>query len=43
MLTAAGFDARRLQLAWLKPDEPEDFAVALTSFMADIEKLGPTV
>jgi heterodisulfide reductase subunit A len=43
MLTAAGFDARRVQLAWLKPDEPEDFAVALTSFMADIEKLGPTV
>jgi len=43
IFTAAGFDARRLQLAWLKPDEPEDFVTALTSFMADIEKLSPTV
>jgi heterodisulfide reductase subunit A len=42
MLTAAGFDARRLQLAWLKPDEPEDFMTAITDFAADIEKLGPT-
>ena len=43
MLTAAGFDARRLQLAWLKPDEPEDFVTAINTFTADIEKLGPTV
>jgi heterodisulfide reductase subunit A len=43
MLTAAGFDARRLQLAWLKPDEPEDFVTAITTFTASIEKLGPMV
>ena len=43
MLTTAGFDARRLQLAWLKPDEPEEFVTAITTFAADIEKLGPTV
>jgi heterodisulfide reductase subunit A len=41
MLTSAGFDARRLQLAWLKPDEPEDFVMAITTFVTDIEKLGP--
>jgi heterodisulfide reductase subunit A len=41
MLTAAGFDARRLQLAWLKPDEPEEFVTAITDFTATIEKLGP--
>ncbi len=41
MLTAAGFDARRLQLTWLKPDEPEDFVTAITAFTASIEKLGP--
>jgi heterodisulfide reductase subunit A len=43
MLTAAGFDARRLQLAWLKPDEPEQFVTAITDFTASIEKLGPTL
>ena len=43
ILTAAGFDARRLQLAWLKPDEPEDFVTAITTFAAEVEKLGPTV
>ena len=43
MLTAAGFDARRLQLAWLKPDEPEEFVRAITDFTASIEKLCPTV
>jgi heterodisulfide reductase subunit A len=43
MLTAAGFDARRLQLAWLKPDEPEEFVTAITDFTASIEKLGPAV
>jgi heterodisulfide reductase subunit A len=40
MLTAAGFDARRLRLAWLKPDEPDEFVTAITTFAADIEKLG---
>ena len=43
MLTAAGFDARRVQLAWLKPDEPEEFVTAITTFAADIEKLGLAV
>ncbi len=43
MLTTAGFDARRLQLAWLKPDEPEEFVTAITTFTADIEKLGMAV
>jgi heterodisulfide reductase subunit A len=43
MLTTAGFDARRLQLAWLKPDEPEEFVTAITTFIADIEKLGSMV
>jgi heterodisulfide reductase subunit A len=42
-LIAAGFDARRLQLAWLKPDEPEEFVTAITDFTASIEKLGPAV
>lgn len=42
MLNAAGFDARRVQLAWLKPDEPEEFVTAITDFTASIEKLGPT-
>jgi len=41
MLTAARFDARRVHLAWLKPDEPEDFVTAITDFTAGIEKLGP--
>jgi heterodisulfide reductase subunit A len=39
MLAAAGFDARRLQLAWLKPDEPEEFVTAITDFTASIEQL----
>jgi heterodisulfide reductase subunit A len=43
LLTAAGFDARRLQLAWLKPDEPEEFVTAITTFITDVEKLGPAV
>jgi len=43
MLTAAGFDARRLQLAWLKPDEPEEFVTAITTFAAEVEKLGSMV
>jgi heterodisulfide reductase subunit A len=43
MLTAAGFDARRVQLAWLKPDEPEDFVTAITTFAAEVEKLGSMV
>jgi heterodisulfide reductase subunit A len=42
MLAAAGFDARRLQLAWLKPDEPEEFVTAITDFTASIEQLGLT-
>jgi heterodisulfide reductase subunit A len=42
MLTSAGFDARRLQLAWLKPDEPEEFVTAITDFTSSIEKLGMT-
>jgi len=43
MLNSAGFDARRLQLVWLKPDEPEEFVTAITDFAADIEKLGLAV
>jgi heterodisulfide reductase subunit A len=43
MLTAAGFDGRRVQLAWLKPDEPEDFVTAITTFAAEVEKLGSMV
>jgi coenzyme F420-reducing hydrogenase delta subunit len=43
MLTAAGFDARRVQLTWLKPDEPEEFVAAITDFKYSIEKLGPTL
>ncbi|MFB0538359.1 MAG: hydrogenase iron-sulfur subunit, partial [Anaerolineae bacterium] len=43
MLTAAGFEAQRLQLAWLKPDEPEEFVAVIITFAADIEKLGSTV
>ncbi len=42
MLTASGFDARRLQLAWLKPDEPEEFVTAITDFTTSLEKLRPT-
>jgi len=42
MLSVVGFDARRVQLAWLKPDEPEEFVTAITTFTASIEKLGPT-
>jgi len=42
MLNSAGFDARRLQLAWLKPDEPEEFVTAIADFTASIAKLGPT-
>jgi F420-non-reducing hydrogenase iron-sulfur subunit len=43
MLTAAGFDAQRVQLGWLKPDEPEDFVTAITTFAAEVEKLGSMV
>jgi heterodisulfide reductase subunit A len=43
MLTTAGFDARRLQMVWLKPDEPEEFVTAITDFTASMEKLGPVM
>jgi len=43
MLASAGLDAQRLQLAWLKPDEPEYFVTAITDFTASIEKLGRAV
>ncbi|HUS70884.1 MAG TPA: hydrogenase iron-sulfur subunit [Anaerolineae bacterium] len=43
MLKGAGFDARRLSLRWLKPDDGAQFVEVLRDFLDEIEYLGPTI
>jgi heterodisulfide reductase subunit A len=41
-LTASGFDARRLSLAWITPDDPQDFVGKITDFTNLIRALSPS-
>jgi len=42
-LAARGFDARRLRLEWVTPDDPRDFVTKVTDFAQLIQALGPVV
>ena len=42
MLAAGGFDARRLRLEWIKPDDPRDFVAKITAFSDLVRALGPS-
>jgi len=43
MLKGAGFDARRLSLRWLKPDDGAQFVEVVREFVDEVQYLGPTI
>jgi heterodisulfide reductase subunit A len=42
LLTESGFDARRLRLEWITPDDPHDFVSKITDFTNLMRALGPS-
>jgi heterodisulfide reductase subunit A len=42
LLTSRGFDARRLRLDWITPDDGQDFVFKIRSFAELVEALGPS-
>jgi heterodisulfide reductase subunit A len=42
LLSSWGFDARRLQLHWIAPDDCQDFVFKIRSFAELVEALGPS-
>jgi heterodisulfide reductase subunit A len=41
LLAESGFDARRLRLEWIIPDDPHDFVAKITDFTNLVRALGP--
>jgi heterodisulfide reductase subunit A len=42
LLAKSGFDARRLRLEWITPDDPHDFVDKITDFTNLVRALGPS-
>lgn len=42
LLTDRGFDPRRLHLAWIKPDQPQEFVSKVTAFTQLVKALSPS-